>query len=306
MFPFLGPLASPSGSTLSTQEFKQILSDSPVPQNAPAWLPTPTTSTPTPTNEVLTFSTQDWTADVERSGERQTDPVAPCGILKQSSATGSMDHDWTGPVSPSSSAETWTDRKQVRFSPEVTRRRTKLQRGKELGEHSVLDVDTITPPLADNNSDQESSIVTTDNPFLIRRLLDAQDVDTITPPLVDNDGDQESSTVTTDNPFLSQRPLDAQDVDAMTTSLVDFRSDLENCNVSTNPFLSQGPLDTHEVELTFEKEEQLQEQEISLSQIYDGKTCEKLIKFSETIIKQYWHFINSIGLVKNCLHEVQL
>lgn len=238
MLPFSGPLASSSGSTLFAQEFKQILGDSSVPQNAPALPPTPT---PTPTNEALTFSARDWTAEVEGSGEKQTDPIAPCGILKRSSSTGSTDHDWTSPVTPTSSSEMWTDRKQVRFSPEVTRRRAKLQSGKELGEHSVLDVDSIPPPLVDKNSDQENS------------------------------------TVTTHNPFLSERPLDAQVVDAITPSLVDLSSGLENCNVSTNPFLSLGPLDAHEVDLACENKAKLQEQETTPSQVIDGKTCEKLI-----------------------------
>lgn len=187
---------------------------------------------------MLTFSAQDLNAEVEGPGEKQTDPVAPCGILKRSSSTGSTDHDRTSPVSPSSLSEMCTDRKQVRFSPEVTRRRGKLQRGKELGEHTVLDVDTIPLPLAEQNSDQENS------------------------------------TVTTHNPFLIERPSDAQVADAIAPLLMDLSSGQENCNVSTNPFLSMCPLDAHDVDLACETEAKHQEQETTQSQVIDGKACE--------------------------------
>lgn len=324
MFPFLGPLGSPSLSILFTQDRdrKLVLSDQPVAQDAPAFLSTATTSLLTPTNGGLTFSTQDSAAGVEGSGGSQTDPAAPCGILKHPSATGPTDHDWTSMISTSSSPETWTDRKQVRFSPEVTRKRTKLQSGKELGEHSVLDVDTITTSLmdnsdakgistitkdslfhgqgplgahnvddlttslVDNNRTQENSTITTDNPFHCQSPLDAQDVGTITPPLADNNREQERSTVATDNPFHSQSPLIAQD--AVTPSLVDSNCGLENSNASNNPFLSQGPLSACEVELTSKKEVMLEEQETTLLQINEGKSCKKMYTFlrlSVTIIK---------------------
>lgn len=149
----------------------------------------------------------------------------------------------------------------------------------------MLDVDTITPPLADNISDLESSTVSADNPFLSQRPLDAQDVDTISTPRVEDNSPQESSTVSMDNPFLRQRPLDAQD--AVPPSLVDDSSGLENSHASANPFLSHSPLYPREVEVTGEKEGRLQEQETTLSQINDGKTCKKLINVSSFNCNNY-------------------
>lgn len=129
----------------------------------------------------------------------------------------------------------------MKFSPKVTGRRPKLQRGKELGEHSVLDVDTITPPVVDSGSEQENTTVATHNPFLSQRSLDAQD---------------------------------AQDVD--TTVPLDLSRGLDNCTVSTyNPFRSQSFLDAQEVDLAADNETEIPKQESTQPQVTDGKTFGK-------------------------------
>lgn len=174
LFSFSGPLASSDGSILFANLFKQILNDSF--QNASV--------APMPKNEALGSSSgsHDWIPEVEEPGGRQTNTAAPCGILKHLPTPSSTDillsqQDGTSPVSPGSPSEAWIDRKQVRFSPMVAHSRSEWQRGKELGEHSVLDVDTIAPSLLDVNSDAESCTVSTHGPFLRQNALDAQEGD---------------------------------------------------------------------------------------------------------------------------------
>lgn len=133
-----------------------------------------------PKNEALGSGSgsHDWIPEVEEPGGRQTNTAAPCGILKQLPTPRSADvllsqQDRTSPVSPGSPSEAWIDRKQVRFSPVVAHSRSEWQRGKELGEHSVLDVDTVAPSLLDEDSDLQS----TRGPFLRQSALDAQEGD---------------------------------------------------------------------------------------------------------------------------------
>lgn len=173
LFSFSGPLASSDGSILFANYFKQNLNDSS--QNA-------SVPTPMPKNEALGSSSgsHDWIPEVEEPGGRQTNAAAPCGILKHLPALSSTDillsqQDRTSPVSPGSPSEACLDRKQVRFSPMVAHSRSERQRGKELGEHSVLDVDTIAPSLLDVNSDLESVTVSTRGSLLRQSALDAQE-----------------------------------------------------------------------------------------------------------------------------------
>lgn len=175
LFSFSGPLTSSDGSILFANYFKQNLNDTP--QNA-------SVPTPTPKNEALgsISVSHDWIAEVEEPGGRQTNTAAPCGILKHLPTSSSTDillsqQDRTSPVSPGSPSEAWLDRKQVRFSPMMAHSRSEWQRGKELGEHSVLDVDTIAPSLLDVNSDPESGTVSTCGPLLCQSALDVQEGD---------------------------------------------------------------------------------------------------------------------------------
>lgn len=68
----------------------------------------------------------------------------------------------------------------MRFSPTAGRTRVEWQDGKDLGEHSLLDIDTIAPSEAEKNSDLENTV---------------------------------STTVSTCRSLLSQGPLDAQEGD---------------------------------------------------------------------------------------------
>lgn len=175
LFSFSGPLAPSYGTILFANYFTQNLNDSSQSESVP---------TPTPKNEALGSSSgsHDWIPEVEEPGGRQTNTAAPCGILKHLPALSSTDtllsqQGRTSPVSPGSPSEAWIDRKQVRFSPMVAHSRLEWQRGKELGEHSVLDVDSITPSLLDEDSDLQSCTVRTCDPFLHQSTLDAQEGD---------------------------------------------------------------------------------------------------------------------------------
>ncbi|KAM6983474.1 uncharacterized protein sytl2a [Tautogolabrus adspersus] len=83
-------------------------------------------------------------------GGRQITSAAPRSILKHLSPSSSSDSlfprlDPQSTFSPDSPSESWMDRKQVRFSSMVDRSGLDRQDGKELGEHSLLDVDFIAP-----------------------------------------------------------------------------------------------------------------------------------------------------------------
>lgn len=82
--------------------------------------------------------------------------IVPRGILKSISSSSDSPQsqlDSHSPVSTEPLTEPWMDRKQVRFSPAVGCSSVKCQDGKELGEHSLLDVDLFTPSQAEINSD---------------------------------------------------------------------------------------------------------------------------------------------------------
>lgn len=101
----------------------------------------PEESTDSTTNE-------DKNADVDDPEGRQLNLVTPRGILKYMlSPTDSPDVESQSSVSAECPIEAWTDRKQVRFSS------VKRQDGKELGEHSLLDVDLFTPSETENNTE---------------------------------------------------------------------------------------------------------------------------------------------------------
>ncbi|KAM4620513.1 uncharacterized protein sytl2a isoform 1-T1 [Polymixia lowei] len=124
--------------------------------------------------------------EVDGPSGRQTN--APRGILKhmsRSSSTDSLKSQLApqSPVSPDSPTETspardqeslgWIDRKQVRFCSEAGSE--EWQDGKEVGEHSLLDRDVITP----TEEEQNTGLVNTSNTTAgIRRpLLKQREVD---------------------------------------------------------------------------------------------------------------------------------
>ncbi|XP_078142741.1 synaptotagmin-like protein 2 isoform X3 [Centroberyx gerrardi] len=140
--------------------------DSPVAQNAS--VPMPVAKKRTSINK-----SQDSLIEVDEldSAGRQTNSAAPRGILKHMSSSSSADSLYSclslqSPVSLDSPSESiaateardrealgWIDRKQVRFCSAIGRSGVEWQDGKELGEHSVLDVDSIAPYEEENNTD---------------------------------------------------------------------------------------------------------------------------------------------------------
>ncbi|XP_032389471.1 synaptotagmin-like protein 2 isoform X2 [Etheostoma spectabile] len=150
------PLPSSDSCISYARNIKQDLNDSP---NASVPMPMPENT------EVIT-SSQDCFVEEDGQGDQQTNTAAPRGILKHlftSSSTDSLfSHlDLQSPVSLDSLPDTWIDRKQVRFSSTVGWSGVEWQDGKELGEHSMLDVDSITPSELENNSDFDNTGSTT-------------------------------------------------------------------------------------------------------------------------------------------------
>ncbi|XP_070772893.1 synaptotagmin-like protein 2 isoform X2 [Enoplosus armatus] len=169
------PLPSSDCSCISyASDLKQVPNDSPFTQNA---------SIPMPENRAGGTSSQVCFVELDGPGGTQTNAAAPRGILKHLSASSSTDSlfsrlDPPGPVSLDSPTETWIDRKQVRFSSTVAQAGAEWQDGKELGEHSLLDVDSVTPSEVENNSDLEntgSTAVGTCRPLLSQSQVDFQE-----------------------------------------------------------------------------------------------------------------------------------
>lgn len=132
-----------------------------------------------PENRAVSTSPQDYFPEVDEPADGQPISAVPCGILKHLSISSSPEYLFSclEPQNSGSldlSPETCIDRKQVRFSPMVGRKRD-WQNGKELGEHSLLDTDTITPSGAEQNNSNENDAT---NPVSEHRslhgLLDAQ------------------------------------------------------------------------------------------------------------------------------------
>ncbi|XP_070838768.1 uncharacterized protein sytl2a isoform X1 [Chaetodon trifascialis] len=169
------PLPSSDSGTSFASDLKQALNHGMVSQNA---------SVPMPKLEIRAVSTssQDCFPEVDGPGGRQSNTAAPRGILKRLSNSSSTDFlfshlDPQSPVSLDSLTETWIDRKQVRFSNTVGRSKVEWQDGKELGEHILLDIDSIAPSEAENNSDLESAVSTnagTCRSFLRQSQVDSQ------------------------------------------------------------------------------------------------------------------------------------
>ncbi|XP_069366396.1 uncharacterized protein sytl2a isoform X3 [Paralichthys olivaceus] len=107
-----------------------------------------------PENTASSTSYQEHFSEVDGPVGKQPNSSALRGILKQFYASISAESllspvDLQNPVSLDSTAE--IDRKQVRFSSMVSQSGVEWQNGKELGEHSLLDVDSITLSETENN-----------------------------------------------------------------------------------------------------------------------------------------------------------
>lgn len=136
-----------------------------------------------PENQAVCTSSQDCLVEVDGPAGRQINSAAPRGILKRLSTSSSTDSlfsrlDPQSPVSLGSPTETWIDRKQVRFSSTVGQSGAEWQDGTELGEHSLLDVDSITPSETENNNNLENDGRTTagtHRPLLLQDQVDSQE-----------------------------------------------------------------------------------------------------------------------------------
>ncbi|XP_042286893.1 synaptotagmin-like protein 2 isoform X5 [Thunnus maccoyii] len=171
------PLPSSDSCVSHATNLKPDPNDSPDTQNA-------SVSMPMPENQAVCTSSQDCFLEVDRSAGRQIISAAPRGILKRLSTSSSTDSllsrlDLQSPVSLDSPTETWIDRKQVRFSSTVSRSGVEWQDGKELGEHSLLDVDLIVSSETENNSNLENDGRTTTTgthrPLLTQSQADLQE-----------------------------------------------------------------------------------------------------------------------------------
>lgn len=124
-------------------------------------------------------SSQDCCDELEEPEGRHSDSAAaaPRSILKRMSTSSSTDSlssylDLQSPAGLDPPAETSMDRRQVRFSNMVSHIAEEWQDGKELGEHGLLDVDTVVSSEMENcdlnNHDlEESDRRTTDDHELI-------------------------------------------------------------------------------------------------------------------------------------------
>lgn len=135
---------------------------------------------PVAENSAVSTRRQGCSAEVDRPGARKNIPPATRGVPEHVlAASGAVPHahlDPQNPVKPVSSAETSSDRKQVRPSSADAPARAACRHGKELGEHTLLDMDRVALAEAEGG-DLEST-----------GCLDLQ---TDLPPLVESPTDKE-------------------------------------------------------------------------------------------------------------------
>ncbi|KAK1882289.1 Synaptotagmin-like protein 2 [Dissostichus eleginoides] len=118
-----------------------------------------------PEHRAFSICSHDCSVEEDGAWAQQNNSAALRGILKHLSLCSAADPLLSPLLSPldlspgslDPPAEAWIDRKQVRFSPTVGRHDVEWLQGKELGEHSLLDIDSNTPCHTENNSDLEKS-----------------------------------------------------------------------------------------------------------------------------------------------------
>lgn len=167
LFLFLSePFPSSGSSIFFASALKQDPGYNPFTQNAYV-----------PINSSVSNSSQ----EVDGPEDRETNsPVSPRGILKHLFTYSPLDSPFShldpqSPVSLNSPTETW---KQVRFSSVVGQSSVDWHDGKELGEYSVLDVDSIAPFEVENNRDLENTVSTTvrtGRPLVRQSKVDSQE-----------------------------------------------------------------------------------------------------------------------------------
>ncbi|CAK6978061.1 synaptotagmin-like protein 2 [Scomber scombrus] len=170
------PLPSSDSCVSYAINLKPDPNESPATQNA-------SVSMPIPENQAVLTSSEDCFVEVDEPAGRQINSTSLRGILKRLSTSSSTDSllfrlDSQSPVSLDSPTETWIDRKQVRFSSTVGQNGVEWQDGKELGEHSLLDVELIASFETENNSEFENDNRTTActlGPLLQQNQVDSQE-----------------------------------------------------------------------------------------------------------------------------------
>ncbi|XP_076017438.1 uncharacterized protein sytl2a isoform X2 [Genypterus blacodes] len=188
-------LLSPDMCISWASDLTQDCNDSPVPQNASV-----------PLSEVSQHF-----SEADESTGRENNSSPPRGILKYMPSCSFTDSvfsqdDQSSPKALDSPTEPilaqdrealgWIDRKQVRFSPAVGCGGVKRQDGKELGEHSVLDTDSITPTEEENNNkslNAGSNLTGMRRPLVKQREVDLDEGDLSFEKeanLLNKDGDQ--------------------------------------------------------------------------------------------------------------------
>lgn len=99
---------------------------------------------PVAENSAVSIRHQGCSAEVDRPGARKNITPASYGVSEHVlAASGAVLHahlDPQNPVKPVSSAETSSDRKQARLSSSDAPARVAWRHGKELGEHTLLDM----------------------------------------------------------------------------------------------------------------------------------------------------------------------
>ncbi|XP_074466360.1 uncharacterized protein sytl2a isoform X2 [Sebastes fasciatus] len=172
------PLPSSDSCISYASNLKQDPNDSPITQNA-------SFPVPMPDNRAVSAGSQDCFVEEDEPGDQQTNSAAPRGILKHLITSSFTDSplpsrldQLESPVSLDSLAEIWIDRKQVRFSSTVGQIQAAWQDGNELGENSLLDVDSIAPLEEESKSDLENAGSTTvgkRRPLLNQSHVDSQE-----------------------------------------------------------------------------------------------------------------------------------
>nr|XP_040039003.1 synaptotagmin-like protein 2 isoform X3 [Gasterosteus aculeatus aculeatus] len=171
------PLPSFDSCFSYTTNLKQYPSDRPITQNASILMPM---------SEKRTVpSSRDCFVEEEGPGGQQTSSAVQQGILKHLSAFSSTDSllsclDLQSAIGLNSPTDKWIDSKQVRFSSMVSQSGVEWQDRKQLGENSLLDIDSFTPSEVEIKCELEDTgkaTVCTHRPLLNPSQVDLQEGD---------------------------------------------------------------------------------------------------------------------------------
>ncbi|XP_040039001.2 uncharacterized protein sytl2a isoform X1 [Gasterosteus aculeatus] len=171
------PLPSFDSCFSYTTNLKQYPSDRPITQNASILMPM--------IEKRTVPSSRDCFVEEEGPGGQQTSSAVQQGILKHLSAFSSTDSllsclDLQSAIGLNSPTDRWIDSKQVRFSSMVSQSGVEWQDRKQLGENSLLDIDSFTPSEVEIKCELEDTgkaTVCTHRPLLNPSQVDLQEGD---------------------------------------------------------------------------------------------------------------------------------